>query len=452
MPDQCYFEGNFYQCTGIAVPGENPGNTPDKWRPIHLLKKWRFALAHLTYAELLRLDGQTDKAAVEKRRAKEEEHVGLSDLIRGEATAEERQRTASRRGGPAGVRSTREGYVNASVILDDAYRLIGWEAAQLDTRDKQDARMALSQAVQEVWEAWWWQELMQCDRLQFADTLDATATYQAGNTIYDPAADEYRTALRETTGSETDSFELYEACEACHGARERFASTSDYTAGDQFTYGNTNYQAHTDYEVGDGSLVVSGAGTSAVNGTYERESALNYIHTSGEYTLTLIEGEGWYVYNLGAVVQYFCEEDNFPFGPWVTHLGDEPAPTVTGGPPTDTNFFAPLQNWQPQLPWTSTGAIPQEPFGPIRGVSNFDPRCAPNSEFYELQVIQNYTRVVGLTNTHPWVWARRVTPVLTGDDYDEETEYTATPTGEVVFATDDDAFLHVQGGYLQIQV
>ncbi len=56
--------------------------------------------------------------------------------------------------------------VKASTILDDAYRLIGWDAGQIDSRDKADARCALSKAIQEVWDRWWWNELMICQQRQ----------------------------------------------------------------------------------------------------------------------------------------------------------------------------------------------------------------------------------------------------------------------------------------------
>lgn len=373
MPDQVYFNGDFWQCRTVTQAGESPATHPAKWSRLRLLKKWRWVLAQLTYAELLRLDGQTDKATLERGKAKTEEREGLDDLIRGEAIAEEHTRTGSRRGGPAAVRSGRAGYVPASVILDDVHRLIGWDAEQMDDRETADARMALSQAVQHVWEAWWWHELMQCAPVQFAQTVGVFQDFTAGNTIYSPTEDKYFSCLALVGTPPMPGGETAYRWEEYVPGKATLALWDDATAYevfDQFQYGGVNYQC-----------IATGATAGMV-------------------------------------------------------------------PDEETDYFAALTNWQPALPWTSPGGILQEPFGAVRGVSKWDPRCAPNPEFYELQVIQNYTRVVALDVTHPWVWARRVTPILTGDAWDAEVEYDAVENGTLVFGTTDDSFLVVQGGYL----
>lgn len=450
MPDQAYYDGDFWQARTLALPGESPGTNPEKWARITLLAKWRFPLTRLTYAHLLTLDGQTDKAAIERSVAYGRERIGLDDLIREEATAEEINRDRCRSNGFAHGSTAGAGRrIKAAVILDDAYRLIGWDADQIDDRDKADARACFSQAVQEVWESWWWREVMQCATVQFATTLDLNADYTAGQTAYDAAEDRYVTALRAATGSATDSFEIYVPNRAALAAFDPLAS---YAAGEQFAYAGADYQAWTDYAPGDGALLVRNAGTPEVNGQYTRDSLTgNYGQDGGDNALTFIAGEGWYLYTAFAVALYFCTEENFPAGPWRVDLGDEPAPTVTGGPPTDTNFFVPLQNWTPTLPWTSIGGIPQEPFGPVRSVSKYDPRIHNNPQNFLIEAGPAGTRVKALTVTHPWVWARRVTPIITGDDWDAATEYAATAGTDLVFGTTDDSFLVVEGSYLIVQ-
>jgi hypothetical protein len=81
VADQAYFNGDFYQCVAATNPGETPATHPAKWRKIQIPKEWRRVLARLTYANLLEIDGQKDKALVEKARGQEM----LDDLVRDEA-------------------------------------------------------------------------------------------------------------------------------------------------------------------------------------------------------------------------------------------------------------------------------------------------------------------------------------------------------------------------------
>lgn len=86
--NQCYFNGDFYQCVIATNPGDTPLTAPTKWRKIQIPAKWRWAMAHLTYAHLLELDGQKDKSMEERQAAMQTERVGLDDLVRREATSE----------------------------------------------------------------------------------------------------------------------------------------------------------------------------------------------------------------------------------------------------------------------------------------------------------------------------------------------------------------------------
>lgn len=84
MAEQAYFNGEFYQCVTATNAGETPLTHPQKWRRIQIPKEWRRVLARLTYAQLLEIDGQKDKALVESARAKEL----LEDMVRDEANKE----------------------------------------------------------------------------------------------------------------------------------------------------------------------------------------------------------------------------------------------------------------------------------------------------------------------------------------------------------------------------
>lgn len=297
------------------------------------------------------MDGQTDKAAVERNAAYGREAAGLDDLARREAQAEENQRAGGV--GLAPVSTGRTQAIHASVILDFAYRMIGQDADQLDDRALADARAALSQALQEVWDRWWWRELMVCATVQFADAVNTGSDYVAGDSVYSPDEDKYFTALTAIAAPSAPPQAGWEEYVANATPPTAWNSATAYAAEDQVRYGNLGYQA------------------------------------------------------LQAV----------------------PAGTL----PTNTTYFAPLQNWVPVLPFTGPSLMATGPYGPVRGVSQDDPRSSANPGFYELDVTGDGTRVPGLDVTHPYVWTRRVTPILTGDAFDAEAAYEATAVEDLVY-------------------
>lgn len=89
MADQCYFNGNFYQCATATTAGESPATAPSKWRMVQIPKEWRDVLARLTYANLLELDGQKEKAEAERAGAETMERNGLQELVRRAANKEQ---------------------------------------------------------------------------------------------------------------------------------------------------------------------------------------------------------------------------------------------------------------------------------------------------------------------------------------------------------------------------
>lgn len=355
MSNQCYHNGDFWQCDTATTAGESPTTTPASWRKIKLPSKWRWVLARLTYAGLLELDGQTDKANAARSVAYGREGVGLDDLVRQEANEEERCNRRYQRGGPAraGTGATRP--VKASVILDDAYRLIGWDADQLDNREKADARDCLSLAVQEVWERWWWQELMVCEQMPLETSFVSGHAYLAGERAYSEYADWFYQCVATTLAEPTDE-DL--------GAEVFWARWSETAA------------------------------------------------------------ELW-------------EEDRvYDPGDRVTWLGQEwqrsDAAAGTEVPGDDSTWWS-VTAWQPILPFTDYNGDTHGPFGPIRSVSQYDPRKVANPVYFELDVTEDGTRVVGLTVGRVWVWSRRVTPILTGDDFSSTATYEATDTEDLVY-------------------
>lgn len=93
MPDQCYFtdaagRGNFFQATAATTAGQSPATTPVSWSLVQIPAEWRWALAKLTYANALEMDGQKDKGAAEHQEAVEDERRGLHQMILREANRE----------------------------------------------------------------------------------------------------------------------------------------------------------------------------------------------------------------------------------------------------------------------------------------------------------------------------------------------------------------------------
>jgi hypothetical protein len=88
MPDQIYSAGDFYQCQAATSAGESPVTAAVKWTRLDIPKRWRWVLTRLTYAHLLDLDGQGDKAAAERALAQGRMSLGLDDLIRTAANSE----------------------------------------------------------------------------------------------------------------------------------------------------------------------------------------------------------------------------------------------------------------------------------------------------------------------------------------------------------------------------
>lgn len=370
MSNQCYFNGDFYQCVTATTAGQSPTTTATSWRKIALPNKWRWVLAQLTYANLLRLDGQTDKATVAMSIAYGRERTGLDELVRQEANEEGHR--GCHRGREARVNTGRTRPVKASVILDDAYRLIGWDADQLDDREKQDARAALSQAVQEVWEAWWWQELMTCAPTPVARPL-------AMGEVLGAFADNYNIAY----------WPLTDRCYICVGD----VNTVDPT---------------------------DSAGVMNEENWVELDYSPEYAAWSPTTTYEQFEKVSWNGKNWAMVGN-------------PTLLGEEPA---AGG-----SWYELPQPW-PIIPYrdntytappatTTVGLV--GPFGPIRSVSKFDPRTSANPQHFELDVTEDGTRVIGLTVGRPWVWARRVTPVIEGDEFDATETYEATEPEDLVY-------------------
>jgi hypothetical protein len=252
--------------------------------------------------------------------------------------------------------------INASVILDDAYRLIGWDAAKLEARSVADARAAFSLALQEVWEAWWWSEVMETQRVQFAPRWLSTSFAGDQSTVfYSPETDAYYLYLLrasnqppvDAAGATQTQYYWSKWDERLNPAPWDTAreSAAGYAVGDQVSWNAVNYQRG---------------------------------------PLTGIEEPG-------TVAVGF-----FPIPKWL-----------------------PIPDWSPVTPWTDGAGVLQGPRGPVRSVSRLDSRTTANVEGYHFEDTGAGTRIYGLRAGRPWITSRRVTPVVTGDPFDALVTYTA---------------------------
>lgn len=338
--------------------------------------------------------------------------------------------------------------VNASVILDDAYRLIGWDAAQLETRQKQEARQAMSMALQEIFESWWWQELMLAAQFSGATTYTAAATFAAGTFCYFPATQKFYQALQTTTGnapatlasgSYTVNFAFWAVATAVPSAGD-VDLTAAYALGDQVRDPDDGLF----YQCIDASalLVVAGAGVPGFNQDYIAAGTYNgQVRYQSEDTFSYIAWDGAVTWQIGQFTPNFSnftpfyDGDTSPGNPpsdplisWISVDGsgnpdptNDPPPTVTS---TAMNPHLVPSKWRVLVPFTPEVLVT----GDVRAIGSNDPRNSQNFGAVDFEKTITGYRIPGWDSGVPWVWYRRPVPVLTGDDFDSTLAYTAAAT------------------------
>lgn len=250
--------------------------------------------------------------------------------------------------------------IAASVLVEDAWRLMQKDIDQLEDRQKADARVALSRAVQYLWERWWWESLMVCQQVQFYAAHVTGQIYSPDDFVYLPSSDKYYQGLsRDNDLPPLDAggnlnTTSWLAWRACPPQPSYWAATVTYQLADQARYGVLNYVSFT--------------------------------------------------------------SDN---------LNNQPGLQADTA---DHNFWCSIVPWEPNL----AEAIPPI-YGDVRSVSVHDPRHHQNSQPLDFMATPDGTLVYQLSVGRPWVWSRRVTPVITGDAFSATATYTATAPSELVF-------------------
>lgn len=301
--------------------------------------------------------------------------------------------------------------IDASTILDDAYHLMAIDQSNLEPLQKFAGRMAFSQALQEVWERWWWEDLLVSTRMQFATNYQGITgvapfgwAYPTGMAVYFPPSDAYFIALWPAGPPALQIGESYQTYQYNDGLPDY---TIPVTVLTENPYGWAKYNP---------------CATTA---------------TPAPWTKTLNPNLGDRCTFQGNVFQWIVNAGALP--------NNQPDPALVW-PAANTNpgwmlykpFFptVPYDKQLPNLasPYNFTSSITGY-FGTLLSVTQQDPRITANTGAYQTRVSDDASGVVvlGLNQTYAWLTSRRPTPVITGDDFDAAVAYAATPAPDLVF-------------------
>ena len=354
--------------------------------------------------------------------------------------------------------------VAASVILEDAYRTIGWDPDQLETRQKQIARTAMSMALQEIWESWWWAELMKCESKVGAQVYSSTTTYAAGDNVYYPATKQYyqccQASLAQapaTLGTDlvtyTTNYAYWADAAATYSGDDYVVGVNDtgLEPGDIVRYAEdgecyqyfappSHLQATFTYlqEATPTSDLVSllQTGTSGgrpyLTGTSLNDITLYLGWSAGDMVWYLAtDPEGAYA------TQYFRSTQDVMSPDLVTFWEAGPLgySGEGGGCSVDkiisTTYPAPPDSvsWHKLVEFIPTATA----YGDIRMVALHDPRASTNPTELDHETTLEGELVHGADTGPFWIWYRRPVPILTGDEFSSTATYTATPTTSLTF-------------------
>lgn len=137
-----------------------------------------------------------------------------------------------------------------SVLASKIANRLGWKPGELDAKQFEAIRDAVSQALAEIWETTWWRDLKRVEQRQFRPDYDSLVEYGAGDEVYHPIADAYFVAIRATTGnaptltSGSVNFAYWAEAKTANSATA-YSATTAYAVGDQASYAGRVYQCHT---------------------------------------------------------------------------------------------------------------------------------------------------------------------------------------------------------------
>lgn len=371
--------------------------------------------------------------------------------------------------------------VDASVILEDAYRMIGWDPDQLEPRQEQMARVCISKALQEIWESWWWEQLMACAKFPGATVYTAAATFATGAFCFFPATQLFYQAMQPTTGNAPAVLGLVDPAQYSDPQAWNYPNLT----GGSNAYGlNVKYWAQASTPEGWGSWVSQNSlGPDYIVGVNDTGlpvgTVLRYPADGNYYQLYAYSGVINFDYgatgHFPGVSEVFTQDGlylGYPYytgnqgnfmwwdgsnGQWV--LANSNPTTATAG---NVYWYGPqdapmtpdqVASWNIGalglagegiwLPtpvagtaiygdpsnannWTQlTEFVPVVPVtGDVRAVGQTDPRnSAANGWQPFIKTMDGY-RLPGWYRGMPYVWYRLPTPIITGDAYNASLSYT----------------------------
>lgn len=319
--------------------------------------------------------------------------------------------------------------VKASVILEDAYRLIGWDPDQLEPRQEQIARNSLSLALQEVWEAWWWEELMTCAQFSGATVYSATTLTVVDAFYYFPATQLFYQCLAAGTGIDPAMLDVAVGytINFTHWALATAAPTAgDYSATSIYTLGA---QAR---NPADGLFYqFIGESVTLLNPTViaSPDTVFSYTAATRDHNFAV----GMTVQIIGGGIQATVLVDGiFDGGPGSPKgfsgslqnaAGDSPVGSILPAGSAFAVVSTPISNpvvWHALIAFTPEVSVAA---GAVRMISRHDPRNSNNPCPADFEKTATGYRIPGWNTGVPWVWYRTETPILTGDQYDVAVAY-----------------------------
>jgi hypothetical protein len=126
--------------------------------------------------------------------------------------------------------------------------LMGWDPDNLDSLQFAAIRRAVSQALGDIWERYWWSDLSRVAERTFRPPYNAAATYAAGAFVWFAGSRRYYQALQETVGNApatlsgstwTENSQYWAEAQAQPSAGA-WISTTAYAVGDQVTWLENN--------------------------------------------------------------------------------------------------------------------------------------------------------------------------------------------------------------------
>ena len=270
--------------------------------------------------------------------------------------------------------------VPAQELFNDVAARLGWDAADLDTRQWTDLRDALSAELSSVWEDTdcWWPELLRTLHL----------------------------ALREEWSS------------------ARIALVGPYEPGDVVFWPDSGlyYMAIS---------TVSGEPPAYWDATSETwiETPTRWKELAASYEATEYEPGGSYPDTDYTVNSVFMFDDRY----WLPTVGLVDSGIGNYSPGRYPSMWIELPRWVTTLPQVGFG---RPPIGTIRRICRRDPRAYGDPGEYDWEAQEGDTLVFDYEGPRCWVQYRLVTPRLAGNPFSATTVYAATAADQQIYETE----------------